>query len=170
MVLEKNLIIKDISQSSTNFLTTIKDTPVEHFNSKPTHDSWSAAEVVEHVVKVEYLLNIILLGNRKAANNRKPDEKIETIKAAFQDYEKKYTAYGPIIPDTNLKDKDELVIKFEKNRINLKEIIKKEDLSLICLDFNHGVFGELTVFEWIYFNIYHSERHRHQIQNIKIVQ
>ena len=166
--MDKNLILKDLNQSTTDFLETINNSPVEHFNTKPDTDAWSAAEVIEHVVKVERLLNIIIQGKKESIEERQSDLNIDVIKTAFQNYDKKYTAYGPIIPEANSKDRDELVINFEKNRIKLKELIKSEDLSLVCLDFKHGVFGELTVLEWIYIIIYHSKRHAHQIRNIKI--
>lgn len=165
--MDKNLVLSNLNESTTNFLNIVNDFPEEHFNIKPSSDSWSAAEIIQHIEKIEYLLNTILEGNKKPVEERKPDKKIEIIKTAFQNQDKKYTAYGPILPDSNSKDKDVSIIKFEKNRIKLKEIVKSEDLTLVCQDFEHGVFGDLTIFEWIYFVIYHCERHGKQIQNIK---
>ncbi len=56
--------------------------------------------------------------------------------------------------------------KFEEQRKLLEEIVKKEDMSLTCDDFKHFGFGYLNRVEWVYFNIFHGERHRVQIENL----
>jgi hypothetical protein len=38
---------------------------------------------------------------------------------------------------------------------------------MVCIDFAHGIFGELTRVEWAYYNIYHSKRHIDQLKNIE---
>ncbi|MGO3653762.1 MAG: hypothetical protein ACTJFN_05275, partial [Sphingobacterium sp.] len=40
------------------------------------------------------------------------------------------------------------------------------DLSLTCIDFSIPEYGEFTRFEWIWFNIYHTQRHMLQLESM----
>jgi hypothetical protein len=40
------------------------------------------------------------------------------------------------------------------------------DLDMTCLDFDIRTFGYLTRLEAVYFFLYHTKKHIHQLQNI----
>jgi len=80
-----------------------------------------------------------MLLDTKPAIERDPQKQIDFIKDAFQNFETKFQAFGPIIPSDQHKDKSDLVERLQKSRKTLFEIINKKDLSEICLTFKHGV-------------------------------
>ncbi len=121
---------------------------------------------MEHILITEGLVNNVLKGKTRATDIRDPEKKIEIIQTAFEDHTKKYQAGGPILPTSNSFDPLSGIEKFKAQRKLLEEIIKTEDLSQTCDDFRHFGFGYLTRVEWVYFNIYHGDRHRVQIENL----
>ncbi|MGO1866936.1 MAG: hypothetical protein ACTH0U_01705, partial [Sphingobacterium sp.] len=48
----------------------------------------------------------------------------------------------------------------------IKKVIQNKDLSLTCIDFSIPEYGEFTRFEWIWFNIYHTQRHMLQLESM----
>ncbi|NIM10550.1 MAG: hypothetical protein GTO45_01020 [Candidatus Aminicenantes bacterium] len=163
---DKSKVIEDIKKSTDELVDYLADFPTESFNIKPGPNSWSASGTAEHLVLLETLVNQILKGKTRTTD-RNPEDKIERIKSTFLNVDKKLTAGSPILPGEKPKEKEEVIKEIKSCQQALVDIINANHLELTCLGFNHGLFGELTRIEWVYFNIYHSQRHLHQLKNIK---
>lgn len=160
------IILSDIDNSTNSFETFANTFTEEEFNHKLNKDVWCAGEVVEHVTLLESLILKVLKGDVEPTH-RAIDEKTALVKSVFGNFERKLFAPDPIQPLSEKKEREELVQTFREQRDLLKEIAITDDLSKTCLSFVHRAFGEFTRLEWIYFNIYHSERHLQQLRNIK---
>lgn len=160
--------VEKLLESNTRLLIdTIDQFPEDHFNTQPEAGSWSGGQVTEHLAKVETATLRLFSGKTKPAD-RDPESKIETVEREFLDFEKSFNAFGPIIPGENSKDKQKLISTLKQTREKMVEMIQSDrDLSLICTDFTHPLFGSFSIIEWIYFNIYHAERHIRQLKETK---
>ncbi|QOJ27566.1 MAG: DinB family protein [Ignavibacteriales bacterium] len=155
-------LLAELQDSTEKIIAAISAVPDEKLNIKPAPEKWSAGECAEHIVLTELLINRLFRGNGVAAE-RRPDEKVSDMAEKFGDAEKKLSAFGPIIPSASEKSKEELLKRFSSNRNMLAEYIKTKDMSELITSFKHGLFGEMTRYEWAQFIIHHSERHRKQM-------
>jgi hypothetical protein len=166
-MLSKEKVLSDLTQSTTKLLDAILKFPASDFHKNPAENSWSVAEVAGHILALENLLNPVLKGETKATIDRDPEQKIKIIRSAFLDLSQKYNAPNMILPSNNTTDKEDLLKKIKDCRQTLVNILISNDLTETCMGFKHFAFGKLSRIEWTYFNIYHTERHLHQIENIK---
>ncbi len=71
-----------------------------------------------------------------------------------------------IIPAEKNYEKDKLTKTLENFRSKINLAMETMDLSKTCLAFELPVLGFLTRLESIYFILYHTQRHIHQMKNI----
>lgn len=163
--MKKDLVKKDLRTSTNSLLDVLSVIPKEIFNEHPYRGGWTVGKVGEHLIKVETGTVRLFTGPSKASE-RDAGEKIEHIRSRMMDFETKMTAYGPIIPNDEQKDKTKVLEKLQDIRQQLLGFIDIQDLTKMITGFEHPIFGPLTRVEWIYFNIYHSRRHVKQIEKI----
>ena len=137
----------------------------EEFNTIPFKGSWTAGQVAEHVYKSVSAFTKGLYGKVKPTT-RQPDEKVEPIRKAFMDFDTKMSSPDFILPSNAFHDKNAILSSLKSTMDKISEAIKKFDLSETCLSFVPPAIGELTRLESIYFVIYHTKRHIHQLKNI----
>lgn len=164
-MMSKDLVKKDFRQSTNNLLDVLSDIPKEIFDKQPESKEWSIGKVAEHLIKVE-IGTVRLFTGPTEPSARDAEQKVEQIKRRMLDHETKMRAYGPIVPDDKPKDKTKALEKIQNIRQQISSFIDILDLTEIITGFEHPIFGPLTRIEWIYFNIYHSRRHVHQIRLI----
>lgn len=163
-----NEIISDIDLSTQSLIECTERVPENIFNSKPSENSWSPGDILEHLMIIEGYVNSLYTGETKKCV-RNPLLQIEKIEKTFMDFQKKYSAQGPVIPSKNEKIKQTILTQITKSRTAFVEAVKLHDLTEICLGYEHFFFGQMTRVEWIYFNIYHSKRHIRQIENTVVL-
>lgn len=166
-MMNKNLVKKDLKQSTSSLLDVLSRIPEEIFNTQPSQEGWSVGKVGEHLIKVETGTVRMFTGSAEASD-RDPEQKIETIKDRMMNFETKMMAYGPIIPNDEPKEKTKVLEKLQDIRQQLLGFVDIQDLTETITAFEHPIFGSLTRIEWIYFNIYHSRRHVKQIEKIHL--
>lgn len=159
-------IKKDLNESTRKLLELLYEVPEPFFNSVPKEGGWTVGQVAEHLIKVETGTVRLFSGPVEDAG-RDHQEKIDEIKDRFLNYETKLKAFGPIVPGDTPKDKTNALEKIQDIRQRLTSLIEIQDMAALITGFEHGLFGYLTRVEWIYFNIYHSRRHMHQIKTIQ---
>lgn len=146
---------------------TIAEFPDEYFNAKINPDTWSAGEVLEHIYRAEFGIPRLFNGESQTASNRDTDFTIQKINQTLLDFTQKRKAGGVVLPKQDGKDKAALLQKFQTNRQSIANLSEEKPLDELCLKYENPIFGYLTRREWIHFIILHTERHLHQIQNIK---
>ncbi|MCP9290614.1 MULTISPECIES: DinB family protein [Gracilimonas] len=149
------------------FIDKINEFTDAQFNLKPDSDSWSAADVLEHVYRSEFGVPRLFTGETKKLNDRKPDAHVSRMKQRFLESDAKMEASGVILPTEGKKSRESLIEKFRSNRIKIAGLIEDLPADELCLKFEHPVFGLLTRMEWVHFSIIHSQRHQKQLDRIQ---
>ncbi len=164
-LMDKNKVLADHHTSTQNLLDQLSHFTIETFNQKPPDNGWSAAQISEHLLLLDMIANKVVAAGT-IPTNRPPDEKIKYIKAAMEDQTKR-TASERVQPTTEPKDPQAMSSHFQQQRASLEENIRTTDITDACISFKHPAFGTLTKLEWIYFTIYHTQRHLKQMQRLE---
>lgn len=159
-------LIAELSKSTDLLTKEISLFNDNEFNLKPAPDQWSAGDVAEHIYVLESFINKVLAGTCVPAE-RNPEEKVLVVKTIFSNFDKKFNAPAPVSPSVNVKSIDKLLNDIKTSRLITEQFVSANDLTLICKDFVHKGFGEMTRTEWVHFCIYHTDRHLQQMQKIK---
>jgi len=72
-----------------------------------------------------------------------------------------------ILPKMKEYDKERLLKALDGIKEDISKAIMDLDLTQTCLAFELPVYGRLTRFEAVYFANYHTQRHAHQLKNIR---
>lgn len=137
----------------------------DNLNKFPFENSWTAAQVFDHLLK-SYKVVETLNGGVKDAD-RNPLEKEKAIAGVFLNFETKLQSPAFIVPDKKHFMKKELEERLDKKIKELTHAAATLDLSVICTDFGLPQMGHLTRAEWLYFVSCHTRRHLHQLQKIQ---
>jgi hypothetical protein len=159
-------LLAEFDLSSQNLIQTLNSFSEEHWNVKPVENSWSAAQVNWHLLVIEDGINRFFTGTT-APSHRNGNAIIRRMDQFLENRTRTYSAPDYTQPPDEPGEKKDLIQKLESVRTQLAGHIIKQDLNVLCLDFKHFFFGELTRYEWIHFVVYHSNRHLVQLQNIK---
>jgi hypothetical protein len=139
----------------------------EDFNRIPFTDSWTAGQVVQHIVLSSAGFAGVLNATVKPSD-RAVDELIPRIKADFLNFGIKMKSPDFILPEDKKYSKDDLLTTIKGIKTDIAKQIETLDLTQICLAFELPGYGFLTRLEAIYFVIYHTQRHVHQLNNIRL--
>lgn len=159
-------IITAFENAASELIKMLSSFSEVQFNKIPFEGSWTAAQVGEHLRKSYNGIPQTLTGTSKQTE-RDPRQFIEPIKTTFLNFNTKLQSPDFIIPEQKQYKKDELIHSLEAI---LKEIIKTLpalDMNATCTSFSFPVLGELTGVEIVHFITYHTQRHIHQLKNIK---
>lgn len=156
-------LIERLDASTEKFLNTLDQIPEDKFTVEPQAGGWSAAGIAEHLLITENLVNQVVAGPR-AGEPRDPMEKAEEIGYKFLNFEEKMTGPQEIAPKGEITTKTQVIDQLNLARHALKDQLKGEDTQIPCTSFSHALFGELSAAEWAWFNMYHAERHRKQME------
>jgi hypothetical protein len=158
-------ILTEMTETINKLLQTISSFPEEKFNTVPFNGSWTAAQVSDHILKSVSGVQKMLYTNTKPTT-RQADEKVEAIKSMFLDFNTKMKSPEFVLPENTPIEKEKILNAWEDTKTKLITAIKTLDLSATCTVFELPGFGEFTRTEWIWFAIYHKQRHTHQLKNI----
>jgi hypothetical protein len=132
-------------------------------------EGWTIIEVLEHIFKTESITLYFL---------SKPTDKIAGTAELLGEKKLKYDlveqrkAFKLMSPDI-LKPKGDIpdIKMFEKmfldQRNFLKEHLRSGKLVIDNRIHNHPFIGEMTISDWLYFLIHHTQRHLEQIEEIR---
>lgn len=134
----------------------------EQFNTEPFAGSWTPAQLVSHVTKSN---NGIVQGMDMPGRmaQRKGGGRIEELKRTFLDFNQKLQSPAFIVPKPGHYEKAGTMSALQQSSQQLKERETKVNLSEV-IEFQ--VFGEITKLELLYFVLYHTQRHIHQLKNM----
>lgn len=149
------------------FINKINEFSEAQFNIKTSTDSWSAAEVLEHVYRSEFGIPRLFTSETREVTGRQPDAYVAQMKKRFLESDKKMKASGVILPTEGEKSQESLIKKFRANRNTIADLIEEFPPEELCLKFEHPIFGLLTRMEWVHFNMIHSQRHMKQLERIQ---
>jgi hypothetical protein len=158
-------LLSDLDQNTDALIEHIVNFDPSFFDKLPIDESWSAAQLTEHLYVSDKIIFNILSGETEPAH-RMADEKLLAIESVMQNRDRNLVAPDEIVPLGRVKDQQLLIEKLITVRKDIHRLIQTADLSVICLGFTHKGFGPMTRLEWIVFMMAHAQRHFHQFQKI----
>jgi hypothetical protein len=134
-------------------------------NDVPFEGSWTAGQLAEHLVLSNSgFLEVI---NGPVAETDKPaDLMVKEIKKDFLNFNVKYDSPKEIYPEDRTYNQPELLKSLKQIRKGISDAATGLDLTKTCTSYELPGYGFLTRLEAIYFVIYHTQRHVHQLKNI----
>lgn len=135
------------------------------FNRKPDPESWSAAEVGEHIWSVNKNLCYVMQADGKMPD-RAPDEKLKAFKEVLLNRSVKIEAPENVRPAGAVKDIQEITAGLQKQLQIMLQVLETKNLNELCEVYTHPRLGQMTRLEWGYFIAFHMERHCQQLEEI----
>lgn len=154
--------IEAASMDLSNLISAFKP---HQFNTVPFEGSWTAGQVSEHILK-SYKGVIDVINDQAVPTERKPDEKIPAIKNIFLDFDTKMSSPDFVLPSAPPHNQQTLLNDSKQLLNKISDAIRSVDLSATYNAFELPGLGKFTRLEWIYFLIFHLQRHNHQLKNI----
>lgn len=153
---------KDFQENTKSIIDFVKNLDAQKLTKKPSAKEWSVMECVEHLIVIEKLAKKVL--DLESSEPRRPYfSKIEMMKNGLLNFNEKYETTEIFFPTGLYSDTNKALEDFENQR---KEISKKGDIKLLYIGIEHPFFGKLTKLEWVYFCIFHAQRHFEQMKRV----
>jgi len=158
----KKDIVEQLEETTNELLQLVSSFGEEEINSLPFKDSWTAAQVADHITKSNASM-IRSLSEEGKISSRSIDEGVPKLKEIFLDFTSKLQSPKFILPTRDTYSKEIVVADLKNSIEQIKKLSNTINLSEIV---NHRVFGEITKFEILHFVVYHTQRHIYQLKNI----
>lgn len=159
-----NMVLGSFTGTCEKLLDRLSSINDDNFNKVFTEGTWTAAQVGEHLLKSYNIVS--LLHAEGKAPDRGIDEKVGLIKEIMRDLNKKRTPPTSTYPSGAPWDKEKLIASIKAKLDEFITAIKTKDLSLICEGHVIPQFGEFTKLEWVWFTIFHTQRHILQLDRL----
>ena len=168
------MALDHVDHSRLELLAALDTVPVEHQAVRPAPDSWSAAEVLEHLARVER--GLVKLAEMKLAEFRAmspvPAEATELPAfdlAKFTLVEARTTrldAPERVCPTGTMSAPEGRTAILEVRRAFLEQLSSGDGLPLSQVVHPHPFLGPLDLYEWVYLIGSHEVRHARQLREI----
>jgi uncharacterized damage-inducible protein DinB len=161
-----------ISNSRADLFTAVAGLPEEVASRRPASGSWSIAEILDHLRKVEkgtLLLAHRLLWQAKSSGLG-PETSTESVLSSLDTLQIavpriRVNAPERVMPDFNVPAEQSLQ-HLRQSREELQALLQSVDgLALGALTFEHPFAGVLNLYQWILILGQHEERHTRQIKD-----
>lgn len=162
---DRKQLLLDLDQTEQDFYAALASLQPEQVNVVPFEGSWTAGQVVEHILMAESGIPETVLGSIEETA-RPVAQYVPVIESIFLDFTAKYQAPEFITPSAGPHDQQQLLEAFKGERAAIRQIAANEDLSVTCTDFEFPQVAYLTRWEWLQFVLCHSKRHTRQLRNI----
>ena len=158
-----------LEDTRAKFLKSIEGLSEAQWKYKPAPETWSIAEVAEHIAISEGTLLELIKTKMLAAPGPKPEERVadEKVLAGVVDRTSKFQAPEMLRPANKYASKDALVKDFNAARDRTIEFVKTSTEDLRAHGGPHPVLKTLDVYQWILLISGHSARHTAQIEEVK---
>ncbi len=155
-------LFTSLGQTSSELLELISSEDSAAINTIPFKNSWTAAQVVSHLIKSNKAIAQSLHMEGKSVD-RNPGERTGELKKMFLNFATKFQSPAFILPIRDIYQKDLLIGDLKKSIEQLMEAGNTVNLSEII---SLPAFGEITKYELLHFVLYHTQRHTHQLKKI----
>ncbi|CAL66541.1 DinB family protein [Christiangramia forsetii] len=132
-------------------------------------NSWSAAQIIEHINIVEFSLKS-LLESRVSENTSTMNEEVEMtdeeVVQFITDRSKKIPTQDQFKPSNKFKNADEAIEAFKDQREELVDWLKDSEVDMRSF-VNEFPFGKIDGYQTLLFMAGHTARHTAQIEELK---
>ncbi len=171
---EKKFVIEMLNENSKRFLAAVENVNELQWAYKPTSESWSVAEVSEHIVLSDgLLLSIVQRSLKSPGDSLKGVElqgKEDVVIAKLKDRTYRANAPESLKPTNKFATKKELIDAFKATRERTALYVATTNDSLKDHIAPHPLFGELTTYQWLVMIPAHANRHVDQLEEVKVVE
>ena len=164
--MNKNEIVRELESTIIEFQQLISSFDEQQLNAVPFEGSWTPAQVARHICKANSGFAEALNGPVQDTH-RAPDQSVKDFERIMLDFTTKMNAPAFILPETKVYNKERLINTLEDIKVDVSKAVTDLDLTQTCLAFELPGLGQVTRLEAVYFMIYHTQRHAHQLKNIK---
>jgi len=155
-------LFKALDETTSELLRVVSFFNEEQINSVPFENSWTAAQVADHIAQSNRSM-IQTLSSEGKTTTRNIDGGVPKLKELFLNFDAKLQSPKYILPTQQIYNREKTVADLEDSIEQLKELANAVDLSETT---SHRVFGDITKLEIVHFVVYHTQRHIHQLKNI----
>jgi hypothetical protein len=160
--MDTSSLATEIRWSANLFIESLNAFPEENLNIIPFPGSWTAGQVVDHIIKA----TAGVPDKVTKPAGREPDLQVELLKSVFLNFSTKLSSPEFIIPDNGPFEKSVQLSELIKNRETNINIILTQDLTELCAEFELPQLGYLTRYEWMKLISFHTQRHTYQLNKI----
>jgi len=158
----KNELLIAIDDAVSSLLDLISHVDESRINIIPYKDSWTAGQLIRHVIKSTGGMKKALDMEGKPAE-RNPGERIPELKKIFLDFTTKLKSPDAIVPEKGPYEKQAIIEELNESFEQLKKSAGKTNLNEIV----EGLpLGSISKLEILHFVLYHTQRHVHQMKKI----
>lgn len=163
-------IVELLIVERANFVTQYEAIPPEQRTARPASGGWSAAEVAQHVSRVESgVAKMVLAGPTRpqasateAAAAHLTPKKVQTVR----DRTEKVQAPERVLP-VDASDASAVRVQLDESRAALLAAFEAADEAVLDgVTFPHPFIGPLTLRAWVELVAHHDARHAVQVQEL----
>lgn len=158
-------LVNELNETLSKMNILLRSLDEEKINEVPFLGSWTAGQLAEHIVLSNGGFDEMINGPIDETN-RPADKDVAEIKNIFLNFNTKMSAPESICPPFRPYIKDDLLHQLDGIKANMVCSVKELDLTKTCTSFELPYFGFLTRLEAVYFVMYHTQRHNHQLENM----
>ena len=159
----KQALALEIEETSTALINSFNSIPKEKVNKIPFESSWTASQLVQHVILSMSGFEKLISG-QEAEANRAFDQSVSDMKAMLESPEKMKSPPA-IEPEMREYDQAKQLDNLAGLKTALVSAVLKYDLTKLATAYEFPG-GYLTKYEAAFFMLHHTQRHIKQLQNI----
>jgi hypothetical protein len=166
-------LLQYVDAERAKLRATVDRVPPDRRGVSPSPDTWTVAQVVEHLAVVERRITALFLKivtEARTAGIAAETETTSQLEALnpgqFADRTHKFVGPAAVHPSAVV-DVDAALTALEAARHDFRAaVISADGLALGTLTAPHPIFGPLSLYRWISFIGGHDARHEQQIREI----
>lgn len=171
----KDTLLSVFNGADTRLLNDVKGLSSEQINFKPSAESWSIGQCIEHITKTEGMLLGMVQEMLKKPANPEMRSKIKgedkQVLTMMEDRSKKFKAPDALQPSKTDYDLDELIKNMEKQRAVTLAFINQTSLDDLRNHITQTPNKDYAdAYRSLLFIAGHSLRHTEQIEEVKAAQ
>lgn len=170
IIIEKVDVFEYLKETQESLDESVEGLSEEQMTFKPDAESWSVAEIVEHVVIVEGALKSMLEARFQDGETPELKEEVkmtdDQVVALITDRSGKIQTQDQFQPSGKFLEANEAVEAFNQQRETLIDWLKDSDVDMRNY-VNEFPFGKIDAYQTVLFLAGHSARHTAQIEEVK---
>ncbi len=156
--------LQQLSEATETMTGMIHPLSERLFNAVPFEGSWTAGQLLQHMIKSDSSILGGMKGDTVPTTGRIGDEHISELEETFLDSGRKFNAPDFIVPEAVDYDKNELLAAFKKGREEIAGVLRSTNPLDTCMA--HPIFAGYTRLEMVSFITVHTIRHTRQLEKI----
>lgn len=168
---ESTFAINYYEETLENLENAVSELSKEQMHFKPTSESWSISQCLEHIILTENMIFGMIKENMAKPENPERREEIKfadkEIMAMVVDRSEKYKAPEMLIAKGKYDDSQAAIIDLQSGRTDILSFIQNTPINELRNRVNDSPAGATDTYQSLLFLAGHTARHTLQIQEIK---